>query len=324
MSKIRALFLGTPDFSAKILEALLSDEHYELVGVVTQPDKPRGRDLKTLPSPTKLLAQKYALPTCTPEKINTQETLSQIANFKAEVAIVVAYGQILSNDFLNLFNYGAVNIHGSLLPKWRGAAPIQRSVEAGETMTGVTLQKIVKELDAGDIIGTRELLVSSADSALDVLAKMIPLSVDLLKLDLMDFIRGNLAARPQAHSEATYAAKISKIETQINWQFSCEQIHNKVRAYLMGPGAWSVTQLGRLKILQAKSHPDLKAQGAPGNIFGVDSAVYVTTGEGVLELLEVQAESKKRQAAIDWWRMVKTQKSPLNLSFINSTESCEK
>jgi methionyl-tRNA formyltransferase len=252
MSKIRALFLGTPDFSAKILKGLLEDEHYEIVGVVTQPDKPRGRELKLLPCPTKEVATQNRLTCLSPAKINALESIRAISDLRAEVAIVVAYGQILSVEFLNLFNFGAVNIHGSELPKWRGPAPVQRSIEAGETQTAVTLQKIVKELDAGDIIGIRFLTVNEQDSALDVLNKMTPLSLELLKIDLMDYIRGNLAPQPQNHKLATFAPKILKSETQIDWSLPATAIHNKVRAYLLGPGAWTQSPFGRIKILKTK------------------------------------------------------------------------
>jgi len=308
MSKIRAIFLGTPDFSARILAGLLSDEHFDIVGVVSQPDKPRGRDLKLLPSPTKLIAAQNNLPVVTPIKINSPEALTRIAEWRAEIAIVVAYGQILSQDFLNLFHFGAVNVHGSLLPKWRGAAPIQRSIEAGESHTGVSLQKIVKELDAGDIIGTRHLSVSPEQSALDVLESMIPLCLDLLKIDLMDFIRGNLAPRPQDHSQATFAAKIQKYETQINWALDSTTIHNKVRAYIMGPGAWTVSSLGRLKILKTRVLIDQTTHLTPGEVTLKNNQLVVGTGgDGLIELVEVQPESKKRQAGKDWWQSLRSQ-----------------
>jgi methionyl-tRNA formyltransferase len=308
MSKVRAIFLGTPEFSAKILAGLLNDEHFEIVGVVSQPDKPRGRDLKLLPSATKALATQNRIPVITPIKINTPEFLNHISEWKAEIAIVVAYGQLLSNEFLNLFHFGAVNIHGSLLPKWRGAAPIQRSIEAGETETGVSLQKIVKELDAGDIIGTRNLTVSEEQSALDVLESMIPLSLDLLKIDLMDFIRGNLAPRPQDHSQATFAGKILKSETQINWNLDHITIHNKVRAYIMGPGAWTVSKLGRLKILKTRTLIDPSLKLASGELAWKNNQLIVGTGaNGLIELVEVQPESRKRQTGKDWWHTLNGQ-----------------
>jgi methionyl-tRNA formyltransferase len=324
MTKIRTLFLGTPDFSSKILEGLLSHNRFEIVAVVTQPDKPRGRNMKYLPSPTKALALEKGLPVWSPEKINTPESLKILAEYKAEVAIVVAYGQILSSSFLHLFEYGAVNIHGSLLPKWRGAAPIQRSLEAGENQTGVTLQKIVRELDAGDVIGTRYLSVSEEDSALDVLKAMIPLSLDLLSSDLLDFIKGYLIPQPQDSSLVTFAPKILKAECQLDWSYSSSHLHNQVRAFLMGPGAWSLFHSLRIKILKTKPHKKLlhnhsnqnpsqdlqknlgknlnqNHPGAVGSVFLFNSSVYVTTGEGFLEFLEVQPESKNKMTGFQWW-----------------------
>jgi len=306
MSKIRALFLGTPEFSAKILEGLLLDDSFEIIGVVTQPDKPKGRDMTLSFCPTKGFALRKNLVVFSPFKINAPDVLTSLAELRAEVAIVVAFGQILSDDFLKLFTYGAVNIHGSELPRWRGAAPIQRSIEAGEAKTAVTLQKITKELDAGDIIGTRPLIVTDSESALDVLNNMIPLSLDLLRMDLMDFIRGNLAVKPQDHKLATFAPKILKSETQIDWTLTNNQIHNKVRAFQMGPGAWGQTLAGRLKLIKTKVTA-LTATGSPGEIKLINNSVIVVTGSGALEILEVHPESKKRQPARDWWNSIKSQ-----------------
>ncbi|MDW8190641.1 MAG: methionyl-tRNA formyltransferase [Pseudobdellovibrionaceae bacterium] len=323
MSRIRTLFLGTPEFAAKILSALVTDEHLEIVGVVTQPDKPRGRHLKVLPSPVKERANILNLPCVTPEKIRSQHDWHLIQQFSAELAIVVAYGQILPEDFLKLFHYGIVNIHGSLLPKWRGAAPIQRSLEAGEKVTGVTLQKISPELDAGDIIGYRTLNVTDDMDALDVLKALEPLSIDLLTVDLIDYVRGNLAPIPQDHSQATYAPKITKEECLIDWNLPAPVIHNKIRAFVLGPGAYSTLGNHRLKILKSKlpephyPMPSALANLPPGTLLEKNRQIWVTCASGsFLELVTVLPENRSPQKAYDWWQGLHQK----NLSFVTSVQ----
>lgn len=233
MSKVRVCFLGTPEFAVTCLQALLADEHYDVVGIVTQPDRPAGRKMTMTPSAVKKFAADKNIPILTPESIN--KSLDEILKLNAEIAVVVAYGQILSQNFIDAFPLGAVNIHGSLLPQWRGAAPIQRSLENGDRETGVTLQKIVKELDAGDIIGIRRVSVPPDMTASELYTQLASLGAELLHVELMDYIRGNLAALPQQHGQATYAKKIDKSEAEIKWSMPAEKIHNRVRAFNMVP-----------------------------------------------------------------------------------------
>jgi methionyl-tRNA formyltransferase len=293
VSKVRVCFLGTPDFAVTALKGLLADEHFEVVGVVTQPDRPAGRKLLLAASPVKSFAQSQGLEVLSPEKINQELILKQIEKWDAEVAVVVAFGQILSTKFLNLFPFGAVNIHGSLLPAWRGAAPIQRSIEAGESETGVTLQKIVKELDAGDILGTRKITVPLEMTAMELHDKMALLGVELLHVELMDYVRGNLAPVPQDHSKVTYAKKLDKSECLIDWTQSALKIHHKVRAFTMGPGVYTVAQGKKLKI--HRSSP-LAGKLTPGEVSLKKEKFDVGTGDGILEILEAQPESKSRMS----------------------------
>lgn len=311
MSKVRTLFLGTPLFAATALESLLKDEHFDIVGVVTQPDRPKGRNLQLSASLVKELAQKNNLKVFTPDKINSPDSLEQLRALKAEIAVVVAFGQILSQEFLDMFNFGAVNVHGSLLPLWRGAAPIQRSLEAGDEVTGVTLQKIVRELDAGDIIGSRKVTLNKDINALELHDILADLSCELLAIDLMDYIRGNLAPRPQDASKATFAPKINKLETQVDWTQGCLKVHNKVRGFLMGPGCWSSIQGKRLKLFKTTPLPLAQLGRAPGHVGLLKNSdqVCVQTGQGCLELLEVQVEGKKRVPALEWWKSL-TVKDP--------------
>ncbi len=168
---------------------MIQDEHFEVVGVVTQPDRPQGRKLRLQPSPVKELVTKLGIPVLTPEKINSQESLDQIASLRAEVVVVVAYGQLLAHRFLELFPRRAVNVHVSLLPRWRGAAPIQRALLAGDQETGVSLQLIVRRLDAGPILGVRRFPLTKEMTALDVYEKSKTLGADLVAIELMDYLR---------------------------------------------------------------------------------------------------------------------------------------
>lgn len=305
MSRIRVCFLGTPSFAVTCLQGLLDDPHFEVVGVVTQPDRPAGRKMVLTPSPVKILAQSYHLPVLSPESINKDLILQDVQNWHAEIAVVVAFGQIVSQKFLDLFPLGCVNVHASVLPRWRGAAPIQRAIEAGDSETGVALQKMVKALDAGDVLGIRKCALDHEITALELHDKLAVLGKDLLAVELMDYARGNLVPSPQDASLVTYAKKIEKSEAQLNWQDSARTLHAKIRALTMGPGTWTSWQTKKLKI--NRSALSLQDQLTPTNrlpVGGVaeihQEGLLVQTGTGLLRILEVQPESRNRQKAWDF------------------------
>jgi methionyl-tRNA formyltransferase len=298
VSKVRVCFLGTPEFSRVALEALAKDEHFEIVGVVTQPDRPAGRKMQLTPSAVKSFALAHGLKVISPESVNKDVILEEIRSWTAEVAVVVAFGQILSEKFLKLFQRGAVNIHGSILPRWRGAAPIQRAIEAGDTESGVTLQKIVKELDAGDILGIRKLKLETDLSAMDVHDQMAVLGADLLHVELMDYVRGNLAPVPQDPKGVTFAKKISKAESEIDWNRKATDLHNKIRALQMGPGTFTKLQGKVLKIHKSQV---TDASGPAGTVLAVSGdELVIGCGQGSLRLLVVQPESKARMSIADF------------------------
>ncbi len=294
MSKVRVCFLGTPEFALVSLKALLQDEHFEVVGVVTQPDRPAGRKMVLTPSPVKTLAMAQGIPVLSPESVNKDFILAEIQKWSAEVAVVVAFGQILSTKFLNLFPYGAVNIHGSILPRWRGAAPVQRAIEHGDSESGVTLQKVVKELDAGDLLGLRRVTLDQEITAMELHDKLAHLGAELLHLELMDYMRGNLAPVPQDPSGVTYAKKIDKAESLVNWNEPAQTIHNKVRAFTMGPGTYTVVGGKKLKLHKTSV---VEGQGAPGSVLSVtENSLVVAAGSKALSLVSVQPESRNRMA----------------------------
>lgn len=294
MSKVRVCFLGTPEFAVTSLKALLDDEHFDVVGVVTQPDRPAGRKLQLTPSPVKVLAQAHHLKVLAPESLKANPLmLQEIKTWGAEVAVVVAFGQILTEEFLKSFPFGAVNVHGSILPRWRGAAPIQRAIEAGDTESGVALQRMVKKLDAGDILGIRRVKISPEMDAMQLHDELAFLGADLLRVELMDYVRGNLGAIPQDESLVTYAKKIEKSESQLNWSQSAIEIDRKIRGFTYGPGTYTLWQGKKLKIHKARVGEG-KAS-SPGKILEAQGDILrVSTGEGVLDLLEVQPESRTR------------------------------
>ncbi len=298
MSKVRVCFLGTPDFAATALKSMLEDNHYEIVGVISQPDRPAGRKMVMTASPVKTLALSHGLKVLTPESVNKDFMIEQIQSWAAEVAVVVAFGQILSLKFLDLFRYGAVNIHGSLLPKWRGAAPIQRSLEAGDTETGVTLQKIVKALDAGDIIGIRKVSIDQSMQASDLFPQLAQLGCDLLHVELMDYVRGNLSPVPQDHTAMTVAKKIDKSEAKIDFNQSAEKIHNKVRAFNLGPGTYTLLNGKKLKILKTDFVPGAEADSTRiAKVTEVTSdAISIQSGLGILKILQLQPESRNKMS----------------------------
>lgn len=309
MSVIRVCFLGTPDFAAKHLQYLLKDSHYEVVGVVTQPDRPAGRKMVLTPSPVKVVTLENNLPVLTPEKIKDDaKAFEEIQSWKAEVAVVVAFGQILSEEFLNSFEFGSVNIHGSLLPKWRGAAPIQRSIEAGDEVTGVSLQRMVKKLDAGPLIGERKLNLNNEITATEVYDQMAVLGCDLLHIELMDYIRGNLAPIPQNEDLVTVAKKIDKTESLLDFNISAVQMHNRVRAFSMGPGTYLMHQGKRLKIHKTKVI-DENSKGETGKIISVTAnELILQTAKGSISLLEVQPESKSKTSVAEFLKTVSFKK----------------
>lgn len=313
MSVVRVCFLGTPEFAAVSLKKILEDDHYEVVGVVTQPDRPSGRKLQLTPTPVKTLALNHGLPVLTPESLRKQpDMVEEIKSWKAEVAVVVAFGQILQQSFLDIFPLGCVNVHASLLPQWRGAAPIQRSIEAGDKKTGVCLQKVVLKLDAGDVLGSREIELDAEINSLELHDKLALLGADLLHIELMDYVRGNLAGVPQDEKLVSYAKKIEKTESELQFQDEAINIHNKVRAFVWGPGTYTTFQGKRLKI-----H---KTQVASGSSAGTGAFQYgevcevgpnsffVQTGSGWLEILEVQPESKSRMKSQDFIKGFQLQK----------------
>lgn len=304
--KHRVLFCGTPEFARSQLECLIRDSELEVVTVVSQPDRPAGRGHKLLPSAVKEYALQNNIPVLTPEKASDPEFIEELKKQQYDICVVVAYGQILKKNFLELFPNTCVNLHGSLLPRWRGAAPIQRALMEGDKETGICLQVVVPKLDAGAVIGERILPLGIEDNAAEVFPRLAALGAELLTQDLKKYIRGQITPRAQDESLVTYAHKIEKSESEIQWTDSATLNHNKVRGLAMGPQANCMFQGKRLKIL--KTLPVTKNGKAGEVIEAHGDTLIVACGEGALQLFVVQPESKKPMAAGEFLRGYKVEK----------------
>jgi methionyl-tRNA formyltransferase len=298
MSRVRILFLGTPDFAVSCLQRLIDDDHFEVVGVVSQPDRPAGRKMQLKPSPVKELALAHGLPVFTPETVNTDDFRAQVLALKPESAAVVAFGQILGQKFLDLFPRGCVNVHGSVLPRWRGAAPIQRAVMAGDSQTGVALQIVVRKLDAGPVLGIRHFPLNDSINAMELYDELKILGADLLHVEYMDYLRGNLVPHVQDESQVTIAPKIEKAEARLDWSLSAREIHNKIRGLQMGPYAFTTLDGKDVKIHRTMIVSESGKSGEAGVVVSQKGGgFHVACGAGVLDVLEVQPESKARMHA---------------------------
>jgi methionyl-tRNA formyltransferase len=296
---MRVVFIGTGEIGVPTLEALQQSEH-ELAGVVTQPDKPSGRNQEMTPSPVKkALAKNKMLPLLQPKRIKDRQAIEEIRALKPEVMVVMAYGQILSRDLLEIPPIACLNLHASLLPRWRGAAPIQAAIAAGDRETGITVIYMDEGLDTGDILLQREIgiLPSETGGSLhDRLAQIAP-KVLLESLHLLP--NKNAPRTPQNNAVATYAPKLKREAGRIDWSEPAEVIERKIRAYNPWPGGSTQLAGGNLKIFSA-SIVDLN--GKPGEILGRDRELIIAAGHRALSLGEVQLEGKRRMSAAEFLR----------------------
>ncbi|VEL95077.1 methionyl-tRNA formyltransferase [Alteromonas sp. 76-1] len=294
---LRIIFAGTPDFAAQHLRALLSSTH-DVVAVYTQPDRPAGRGKKLTPSPVKVLAQEYEIPVYQPASLKNDEAQQTLTDINADLMIVVAYGLILPKAVLDAPKLGCLNVHGSILPKWRGAAPIQRAIWAGDSETGVTIMQMDEGLDTGDMLHIATLPISEDDTSASLYEKLAELGPTAL-LDVVNSI-DTLSPVKQDDSEATYAKKLSKEEAFINWHDSAEQIARNVRAFNPWPVAWTKIESQNIKIWSVDVIDGLPTSDAPGTIIQADKhGIVVTTGSSALRINTLQIPGKKALPAAD-------------------------
>jgi methionyl-tRNA formyltransferase len=239
MTTLRIIFMGTAELSCASLEALARDEKFHVVAVVTQPDKPKGRELKLTPSPVKILAEQLKLPVLQPFKARDEKFIGELRELKSGLIVVVAYGQILPQGILDLPQFGCLNVHTSLLPKYRGAAPIQRAIADGETKTGVTIMKMDAGLDTGEIISQTRTPISPEDNSQTLHDRLAQLGAKLLVETIPDYVAVKILPKPQPAEGASYAAKIKKEDGRIDWNLPAQKILNRLRAFTPWPGAFT-------------------------------------------------------------------------------------
>jgi len=295
---LKIIFAGTPEFAAASLQPLIKSQH-QIIAVYTQPDRPAGRGQKIKLSPVKKLALVAEIPIFQPESLSDDEC-KRLLNFNADVMLVSAYGLLLPQAALSSTKLGCINIHASLLPKWRGAAPIQRSILAGDTQTGITIMQMVEELDAGPVLYRSTCEIKATDTASSLHDRLAQMSAKEVVDILMCFQNHALKAIPQDAGQATYAQKIVKNEANINWQQSAVEIERKIRAFNAWPVAYTYLQGKRLRIWEA-SLSNTVAQLKPGSVItATKESIEVVTGEGVLRLISLQLSGGKIISAQDF------------------------
>ena len=312
MKPIRTLFLGTPDFAIPTLETLVRSDFFDVVCVGTQPDRASGRGKKMKASPVKEFALQKGLSVISPEKISRE--LGSLALYKADLVVVVAYGQILSSEFLDFYKHKVVNIHGSLLPKYRGAAPIQQALIQGDTKTGVSLQVVVPKLDAGPLLGERTYNIKPEETALELAVELSKLSGSFVENEILKFVQGTRTPIDQNDDQVSFAPKLLKQDSGLNFkEASALSLVNKVRGFQMGPS--TVCKIGhfpegqkcsveKIKVHKAKVYLETEDLcGKVGDFFVRDGQLIILThGGGGFAPLVVQPPSKPRMCIEDFVR----------------------
>jgi len=295
---MRIVFIGTGEIGVPALQALLKSEH-EVVGVVTQPDKPVGRDQLIEPPSTKKALSGKTISVLQPARIKDQQAIEVIRALKPDVIIVIAYGQILPRGVLEIPKIACLNLHASLLPRWRGAAPIQAAIAAGDAKTGITVMYMDEGLDTGDVLLRRIIDILPSDTGGSLHDRLARLAPETLLESLQLLANGGAPRTAQDNRFATYAPKLKREDGKIDWSASADAIERKIRAFNPWPGAFTKSDGRNLKIFSAVV---LAADGSPGEILRSDKELVIAAGEGALSLREVQLEGKRRMTAAEFLR----------------------
>ncbi|MDO6549050.1 methionyl-tRNA formyltransferase [Pseudoalteromonas carrageenovora] len=294
---LRIIFAGTPDFAARHLQALIQSEH-KIVGVYSQPDRPAGRGKKLKASEVKALALEHNLPVFQPQSLKNDDALVELKNLNADIMIVVAYGLILPKAILEAPRLGCLNVHGSILPRWRGAAPIQRAIWAGDEQTGVTIMQMDEGLDTGDMLHISRCAINADETSASLYTKLAELGPDALIETVNKLAKGELKAEPQNDELANYAKKLSKDEANIDWSMDAAQIERNIRSF--NPWPVCFTQMGEqtVKIYQAQV---VDQTGNAGQVLSSDkTGVVVACGKHAICITQLQPQGKKPMAISDF------------------------
>lgn len=302
---MRVFFMGTPQLAVPVLKSLIASRH-EVILVVTTPDKPAGRLQKLTQSPIKMLALNEGIPIAQPATLKDETFKAQITDLKPDIGVVFAYGKIIPKWLLDLPKYGIINVHPSLLPRWRGAAPIQRAIMAGDEVTGVTIMQMAMELDAGDILLQKEIVIEPVDNAQTLTERVSEIAADLVVETIDGLEAGMITPIKQDESGVTYADKITDEDLEIDWSKPAEVIFNQVRGLNPKPGAHTRFKDLLLKVWWASvASPGLEAEKAnPGTVVSIDKnrGPYISTATVPLLLEEVQPANKKRMSGAEFIR----------------------
>lgn len=305
---LRLVFMGTPDIACPTLQALATTPHFQVVGVIVQPDKPKGRDLKLQPPPVKELALRLGLPVLQPERARNEAFIAQLRELRPDLLAVLAYGQILPQALLDLPTHGCLNVHTSLLPRWRGAAPIPWAILEGDAETGVTIMRMDAGLDTGGIVSTRATPIAPDDNAQTLHDRLAVLGAELLVQTIPRYVSGELVPRPQPAEGVTYARKLTKDDGRLDWSQPAPVLHNRLRAFTPWPGTFTLVpgqprpQLLKVWRAEVARAGDLQSSSAaPGQVLSADKSGFVIAcREGALRLLEVQKEASRRMTAAEF------------------------
>ena len=303
---MRIIFMGTPEFAAPAIDSLI-DAGHEIAAVFSQPDKPKGRGYAMTPPPVKVKAMEHNIPVYQPKSMRDGEALKIFREIKPDVGVVIAYGKILPQEILDAPKYGCINVHASLLPKYRGAAPIQWSVIDGESKTGVTTMQMDAGLDTGDMLLRSETDIAPDETAGDLHDRLSAMGAELIVKTLDALARGELKPEKQDDSGTCYAKMLTKELCAVDWSRSAREIHNQIRGLSPWPVATAVLEGRKLKLHRSAVSPIEAAEGKCGEIICLEP-LTVKCGSGAVELLEIQAEGKKRMTAEDYLRGHKIEK----------------
>jgi methionyl-tRNA formyltransferase len=299
MTALRIIFMGTAELSCASLEKLAGDGRFQVVAVVTQPDKLKGRELKLQPSAVKITAEKLSLPVLQPLKAREENFITELRALQPDLIVVGAYGQILPQSILDLPPHGCLNVHTSLLPKYRGAAPIQWAIANGDAETGVTIIKMDAGLDTGPVLAMRRTPIGAADDSQTLHDRLALLGAEALVETIPDYLAGKIQPQAQPATGSTYAAKIKKEDGQIDWNSPAGQIWNRLRAFTPWPGAFTFLQGGsKPLLLKIWKIEVVEKSGRAGEVLAADKdGIVVGCGEGAVRILELQREGGRRLGA---------------------------
>ncbi|ETT57189.1 methionyl-tRNA formyltransferase [Paenibacillus sp. FSL H8-0457] len=299
------VFMGTPAFAVPSLEMLIA-EGYTIAAVVTQPDRPQGRKKVLTPTPVKEAALRHGIPVLQPQRLRNPEAVAELAEYKPELIVTAAYGQILPKSVLDMPALGCLNVHGSLLPAYRGGAPIQRSIINGESVTGITLMYMAEGLDTGDMIARTEVPIEDDDTAGTMFEKLSQAGAELLRRELPRLVKGRVEAEPQDDSKATYAPNLTRDDEKIDWSRTSREIYDQIRGLVPYSGGFTLWN-GEVFKVWAAAKPDSaqkpSGDAQPGTVLELhETGIVVKTGDGTLTLLTVQPSGKKAMDAAQFVR----------------------